>query len=46
MNVQSLSVTPEAAVAALREYKAHRNVYDARDWEIERIYRQIAKGSR
>jgi hypothetical protein len=44
MNVQPLSVTREQATAALREYKAHRNVYDKRDWEIERIYRQIARG--
>jgi hypothetical protein len=45
MNVQSsMSVTQEAALAALREYKQHRAIYDKRDWEIERIYRQIAKG--
>lgn len=44
MNVQEMAVSQEAALAALREYRQHRNVYDARDWEIERIYRQIAKG--
>lgn len=44
MNVQPLGVTQEAAAAALATYKAHRSTYDKRDWEIERIYRQIAKG--
>ena len=44
MNVQPLAVDQAAALAALREYKAHRDVYDERDWEIERIYRAIAKG--
>ena len=44
MNVQPLIVTPEQANIALREYKEHRGVYDKRDWEIERIYRQIARG--
>lgn len=46
MNVQSLNVTASAAEQALTEYKSHRNVYDARDWEIERLYRQIAKGKK
>lgn len=44
MNIQSLEVSQDAALIALREYKQHRAVYDKRDWEIERIYRQIAKG--
>jgi hypothetical protein len=44
MNVQPLGVTQDAAMNALREYKQHRSVYDKRDWEIERIYRQIARG--
>lgn len=44
MNVQPIQVSQEVAQAALREYKSHRAVYDKRDWEIERIYRQIAKG--
>jgi hypothetical protein len=44
MNVQPMSTTAQAAWKALREYKAHRDVYDKRDWEIERIYRAIAKG--
>lgn len=44
MNVQSLGVTQEQAQAALLQYKAHRNTYDTRDWEIERIYRNIARG--
>jgi hypothetical protein len=35
---------PAVALAALREYKAHRDTYDKRDWEIERIYRAISKG--
>lgn len=43
MIVQSLT-TQEKAFTALREYRAHRDVYDKRDWEIERIYRQIARG--
>jgi hypothetical protein len=44
MNVAPMNVTQDAALEALKTYKAHRNVYDKRDWEIERIYRQIAKG--
>ena len=44
MNVRSLQVTQEAARLALIAYKAHRSTYDKRDWEIERIYRAIAKG--
>lgn len=44
MNVPSIQVTQEQAKAALLQYKAHRNTYDARDWEIERIYRNIARG--
>lgn len=44
MNVQPLAVERAAALAMLREYKAHRNAYDQRDWEIERIYRAIARG--
>lgn len=44
MNVQTLGVTQTQAMDALKVYKAHRSSYDKRDWEIERIYRQIAKG--
>ena len=44
MNVSALNVTSAAAQQALLEYKQHRATYDKRDWEIERIYRQIAKG--
>lgn len=44
MNVQSLNVTKEAAQQAVREYRQHRSVYDAKDWEIEKVYRQIARG--
>jgi hypothetical protein len=44
MNVQPLAMTQEAAAEAVQTYKAHRATYDARDWEIERIYRAIAKG--
>jgi len=45
MNVQPLATAEaEAAWNALREYKQHRDVYDKRDWEIERIYRAIARG--
>lgn len=46
MNIQplNLSVDQEHAVAALKQYREHRNAYDKRDWEIERIYRAIAKG--
>lgn len=46
MNVPSFNVTQEQARQALLEYKQHRGVYDRRDWEIERIYRQIAKGKK
>lgn len=44
MNVQPLQIDQLAAATALREYKQHRDVYDKRDWEIERIYRAIARG--
>lgn len=46
MNIQTLNdtVTADAALAALREYKQHRAVYDKADWEIERVYRAISKG--
>lgn len=46
MNVQKLNdtVTGHAAEMALQTYKQHRATYDTRDWEIERIYRAIAKG--
>lgn len=44
MNVQPMTVQPVEALAALREYKSHRDKYDKRDWEIERIYRAISKG--
>jgi hypothetical protein len=44
MNVPSLNIPQQDAAAALRSYKEHRACYDARDWEIERIYRAIAKG--
>lgn len=37
-------VTQQAAAAALREYKASRGKHDALDYQIERIYRNIAKG--
>lgn len=46
MNVQSMAMDPNAAAVALIEYKEHRSRYDARDWEIERIYRQIALGKK
>jgi hypothetical protein len=46
MKVRALNTitTAEAAAAALQEYKQNRDVYDGRDWEIERIYRAIARG--
>jgi len=44
MNVQHIQFSPEDAAAALREYKQHRGSYDKADWEIERIYREIARG--
>jgi len=46
MDIQTLNaaVTPDRALACLREYKEHRNAYDKRDWEIERIYRAISRG--
>jgi hypothetical protein len=44
MNVQPMATTQQAAWQALREYKKHRDVFDARDWEIERIYRAISLG--
>ena len=45
MNIAPISLmTEQDALVALREYKAHRDVYDKRDWEIERIYRAISKG--
>lgn len=44
MNVQPLLSDRAAASQALRQYKQHRETYDKRDWEIERIYRAISKG--
>lgn len=46
MNVAALNagVSETEALTALRQYKEHRSTHDARDWEIERIYRAIAKG--
>ena len=44
MNVPSMNVSRESAAIALREYKQHRATHDDRDWEIERIYRAIARG--
>jgi len=44
MNTVVFQVSPAVAAAALIEYKKHRSAYDKRDWEIERIYRHIAKG--
>lgn len=46
MQVSQLNVTQDAAIAALKQYKEHRGTYDARDWQIERIYRAIAKGKK
>jgi hypothetical protein len=39
-----MQVDRQAALVALREYRQHRNLFDQRDWEIERIYRAISKG--
>lgn len=44
MTVPCMNVSMEGAASALRTYKEHRSSYDARDWEIERIYRAISKG--
>lgn len=44
MNVQPLAVTQDQAILAVKEYKDHRGRFDALDWQIERIYRAIAKG--
>ena len=46
MKIPPLSpMSRSEAHACLREYKEHRNRYDKRDWEIERIYRAIARGN-
>jgi hypothetical protein len=44
MNVQQIEFSKEQAHAALLQYKEHRGNYDKADWEIERIYRAIARG--
>ena len=44
MNVQAIQVDMGAALHSLNEYREHRNVYDKRDWEIERIYRAVSRG--
>lgn len=44
MEANPFNVTQEQAREALNKYREHRNSYDARDWEIERIYRAIARG--
>ena len=46
MQVAEVRVTQDQARVALAEYKSHRDIYDKKDWEIERIYRQIAKGNK
>jgi hypothetical protein len=46
MNVERIAFSADDAAIALREYKQHRAAYDARDWEIERILRAIAKGKK
>lgn len=48
MNVQTMNATvsQDQARAAMLEYKGHRDKYDKRDWEIERIYRHIALGKK
>lgn len=46
MNTATLNVSVQDAATALREYRVHRNTYDERDWEIERIYRAIARGKK
>lgn len=44
MNIQPLMSDKVAALEALNQYRKHRDVYDKRDWEIERIYRAISQG--
>lgn len=44
MDVATMNVSREDALVALAAYKQHRAQYDACDWEIERIYRSIARG--
>lgn len=44
MNVESLQVTQEQAVEAVKAYRAGRERHDALDKEILRIYRAIAAG--
>jgi hypothetical protein len=44
MNVPQLKTTQAEAYLALKDYRAHRGVFDKQDWEIERIYRAIAHG--
>jgi hypothetical protein len=46
VNASILNVSAQDASAALREYRVHRNTYDERDWEIEKIYRAIARGKK
>lgn len=46
MNHIPIHFDKQAAREALAAYKAHRNTYDKRDWEIERIYRAIAAGKK
>lgn len=44
MNIAPLAVDQNAACEALKIYRQHRGSYDKLDWEIERVYRAIAKG--
>lgn len=41
-----MDVSQRDAEKALSAYKIHRSSYDTRDWEIEKIYRAIAKGKK
>lgn len=46
MQTATIEVTKEQAAEALKLYRQHVNTPGTVDWEIERIYRQIARGNK
>jgi hypothetical protein len=46
MNTARIEIDPGRAALLYRQYREHRNAYTKIDGEIERIYRQIARGGK
>lgn len=46
MNVQTVEFDKDKAAELCRLYKEHRNAQTKVDWQIEQVYRQIARGKK